>query len=67
MIRANYPFLVLLIGCLISSQVSATAIGSLKSFVHDTRTVQANFSQTLYDKSARTLQESKGTMQFERP
>lgn len=67
MIRHNYLILMLLIGCLISSQAGATAISSLKSFIQDTRTVRANFSQTLYDKSARTLQESKGTMQFERP
>ncbi|HLP80912.1 MAG TPA: outer membrane lipoprotein chaperone LolA, partial [Nitrosomonas sp.] len=67
MIRHNYLFSMLLAGCLMASQASATAIGSLKSFIHDTRTVRANFTQTLYDKGARTLQESKGTMQFERP
>lgn len=67
MIRPSYLIFVMLIGCLMPSLASATAINSLKNFIHDTRTVRANFSQTLYDKSARTVQESKGTMQFERP
>lgn len=51
----------------ISIPVHATAIGSLKNFIAATRTVSANFSQTLYDKSSQTIQESKGSMQFERP
>ncbi len=45
----------------------ATAIGNLKKFIAETSTVSANFSQTLYDKSRRTIQDSKGSMQFERP
>ena len=45
----------------------ATAINSLKTFIQETRTVRANFSQTLYDKNSRAIQESTGTMQFERP
>ncbi|MCE7913665.1 MAG: outer membrane lipoprotein carrier protein LolA [Nitrosomonas sp. PRO4] len=57
---------IILIG-LIPVSAQATAIASLKNFAQETRTVQASFSQTLYDKSARILQESNGTMQFERP
>ncbi len=45
----------------------AAAIGNLKKFIAETSTVSANFSQTLYDKSRRTIQDSKGSMQFERP
>lgn len=67
MYRSSCSILLLLFSSLIPSWVEATAIGSLKTFIQETRTVRANFSQTLYDKNARTLQESKGTMQFERP
>ncbi len=67
MVRSSCSILVLLISCWMPSSAGATAINSLKTFIQETRTVRANFTQTLYDKSARTLQESKGTMQFERP
>lgn len=67
MIRSSCSIFLLLLSSLISQGAGATAIASLKTFIQETRTVRANFSQTLYDKSARTIQESKGTMQFERP
>lgn len=67
MVRSNCAILLLCLGSLISVGVEAAAIDSLKAFIQETRTVRANFSQTLYDKNARTLQESSGTMQFERP
>lgn len=60
-------FFLLLFGILVSASVEASAIDSLKAFIQETRTVRANFSQTLYDRNARTLQESNGTLQFERP
>ena len=60
-------FFTLLLISLISMSVQATAIGNLKKFIAETSTVSANFSQTLYDKSRRTIQDSKGSMQFERP
>lgn len=60
-------FFLLLFGILVPASVEASAIDSLKAFIRETRTVRANFSQTLYDRNARTLQESNGTLQFERP
>ncbi|MEK6736685.1 MAG: outer membrane lipoprotein chaperone LolA [Pseudomonadota bacterium] len=45
----------------------AAALDHLKGFIHETRTVRAAFAQTLLDKNARTIQQSNGTMQFERP
>lgn len=60
-------FFLLLFSILVSASVEASAIDSLKAFIQETRTVRANFSQTLYDRNARTLQESNGTLQFERP
>ena len=47
--------------------VQAGAIESLESFVKDVRKSRATFSQILLDKNAKILQESSGTMQFERP
>ena len=67
MVRSSCSILLLLFSSLISPGTEAAAIDSLKAFIQETRTVRANFSQTLYDKNARTLQESNGTMQFERP
>ncbi|MDE2389679.1 MAG: outer membrane lipoprotein chaperone LolA [Betaproteobacteria bacterium] len=67
MIRSSCSIFLLLLSSLIPQAAEAAAVTSLKSFIQETRTVRANFSQTLYDKSARTIQESKGTMQFERP
>jgi len=59
--------LLLFLASLIATLVEASATESLKNFIQETRTVRANFSQTLYDKNARTIQESNGTMLFERP
>lgn len=47
--------------------VSAAAIDHLKSFIDQTKTVRASFSQTLLDRDSRTIQKSSGTMEFERP
>ncbi len=59
--------LLLFLASLIATLVEASATESLKNFIQETRTARANFSQTLYDKNARTIQESNGTMLFERP
>lgn len=50
-----------------SAAVSAGAIGSLKNFVQNSRTVRAEFLQTVIDRSGRIVQRGGGTMQFERP
>lgn len=59
--------LVCLLFCLMPAMAHATATDSLNAFIKDARTVQADFSQTLLDKSAQVIQESTGTMLFERP
>ncbi len=50
-----------------SAAVSAGAIGSLKNFVQNSRTVRAEFLQTVIDRNGRIVQRGGGTMQFERP
>ncbi|PSJ18461.1 outer membrane lipoprotein chaperone LolA [Nitrosomonas supralitoralis] len=67
MTRLSCSMFFLLLCCLMPTLTEATAINSLKTFIQETRTVRANFSQTLYDKNSRAIQESTGTMQFERP
>ncbi|MBX3618211.1 outer membrane lipoprotein chaperone LolA [Nitrosomonas sp.] len=67
MTRTSCSVILIWFGCLLPAWVEATAIDSLKTFIKETRTVRAEFSQTLYDQSARAIQESKGMMQFERP
>ncbi len=52
---------------LLPTIAGASATESLKNFIHETKTVSATFAQTLLDKNGRTIQESSGTMQFERP
>jgi outer membrane lipoprotein carrier protein len=64
--RASFSISIFLL-CLLSAVTQAAAIDSLKAFIQDTRTVRAAFSQTLLDKNAQIVQESSGTMLFERP
>jgi len=66
MVRLNCSIFFLLLG-LIPVLTEAAAINNLKTFIQEARTVRAKFSQTLYDKNSRAIQESTGTMQFERP
>jgi outer membrane lipoprotein carrier protein len=51
----------------ITGIAEASAIASLKSFIRDTRTVRAAFSQTVLDRNMQIIQKGGGTMQFERP
>lgn len=67
MYRSSCSIFFLLLSSLMPMKIEAAAIGSLKTFIQETRTVRAHFSQTLYDRNARAIQESSGTMQFERP
>ncbi len=67
MYRSSCSIFLLLFIVLIPALAEASALNSLKNFIQETRTVRANFSQTLYDKNARNIQESTGTLQFERP
>ncbi|SEL58781.1 outer membrane lipoprotein carrier protein [Nitrosovibrio tenuis] len=50
-----------------ASTAEASAIGSLKNFIRETRTVRSVFSQTVLDRNMQVVQKGGGTMQFERP
>ncbi len=45
----------------------AAATDHLKNFIKETHTVKARFSQALSDKNERNIQQSNGTLEFERP
>jgi len=45
----------------------AGAVDKLRSFVKETRSVKADFSQTVYDKGTKVLSESSGSLRMFRP
>ncbi|WP_090829524.1 outer membrane lipoprotein chaperone LolA [Nitrosovibrio tenuis] len=63
-LRSSCFFLLL---CSMASTAEASAIGSLKNFIRETRTVRSVFSQTVLDRNMQVVQKGGGTMQFERP
>lgn len=50
-----------------ASDAHAAATDRLKSFIADTHSAQANFTQEVQDKNGKRLQSASGTMQFVRP
>lgn len=59
---------ILLLALLVFPLVShAAATDKLKSFIADTHSAQANFTQEVQDKNGKRIQSASGTMQFERP
>lgn len=59
--------LLLVIGMLAAQAVNAGAIGKLHRFLETTRTVRADFTQTVIAKNGRQPQVSSGTMTLSRP
>lgn len=53
--------------CLLSTSAPAAGVDTLKSYLRDTTTGSANFTQVVFDRSMRKLQETSGSMQFQRP
>jgi outer membrane lipoprotein carrier protein len=52
---------------LYTASASANGIDALKAFIADTKTAQAEFSQTVLDKNGTAKQQTSGTMAFSRP
>ena len=65
--KLSEKFCAFLFFFLFTSITHATGIDSLKSFMRNARTVRADFSQTVLDKSRNIVQTTSGAMQFERP
>ena len=49
------------------SLVFASGVDSLKNFLKNSRTVKAQFSQTVLDRNGKQVQAASGSMQFSRP
>lgn len=58
-------FLILVLA--MASMANAGSIDSLRTFVHDTQTVRAQFSQTVLDRNGRSSSQASGVMAFSRP
>ena len=52
---------------LLAAPAGAAGVETLKTYLRDTSSGRAQFSQVVYDRSKRKLQETSGTMQFARP
>jgi outer membrane lipoprotein carrier protein len=58
--------LLLPLGVLIST-ADAASVETLKTYLRETTSASAQFTQVVFDRSKRKLQETSGTMQFARP
>jgi chaperone LolA len=56
-----------LLFALVVNAAHAGGVDRLKAFVAGAKTVEADFTQTVIDKSGRVTQEARGTMAFSRP
>jgi len=60
--------LLLLVSCAgFSTAASASSLDALRSFLRDTHTARAQFSQMVVDKKMTSVQQASGTMEFARP
>lgn len=62
-------FLLVMISCLVCtvSVVHASSVDSLRTFVRESQTVRAQFSQTVLDRNGRNTSQASGVMAFSRP
>lgn len=52
---------------LMPAMALASGVDGLKNFLHNSRTVKAQFSQTVLDRNGKQVQSASGVMQFSRP
>jgi outer membrane lipoprotein carrier protein len=52
---------------LVPGMAAAAGIDTLKNYLRETNSASAQFTQVVYDRNMRKLQETSGTMQFARP
>jgi outer membrane lipoprotein carrier protein len=50
-----------------AGQVAASSLDRFNSFLSATQAASASFEQTIYDRSKKVVQESRGTLAFQRP
>ena len=51
----------------LAASAVAASVDTLKSYLRETNAASAQFTQVVYDRSMRKLQETSGTMHFSRP
>ena len=56
-----------LLAALAAGLAHASAVDRFKDFVRDTQSARADFEQVVHDKSARRIQETRGSFVFQRP
>ena len=59
--------LILVFALAVSGTLHAGGVERLKAFISGARTAEADFTQTVADKSSRVTQQASGTMMFARP
>jgi outer membrane lipoprotein carrier protein len=52
---------------LVSAAAGAAGLDTLKNYLRETQSASAHFTQVVYDRNMRKLQETSGTMHFARP
>lgn len=52
---------------LVPAMAFASGVDNLKNFLHNSRTVKSQFTQTVLDRNGKQIQAANGTMQFSRP
>jgi outer membrane lipoprotein carrier protein len=62
----KYIFAVLILSCL-PITVHASAIDKLKTFIAETHSARADFTQEVLDQNGKRIQSASGVMQFRRP
>ncbi len=63
----NFKKILFIVVCVMFTNAHATPSDDLTKLLLDVRTMQADFVQTIKDKSAKALQQSQGNMSLERP
>jgi outer membrane lipoprotein carrier protein len=66
-----FPWIAMVLWCLAASfgagQAAASSLDRFNSFLSATQAASASFEQTIYDRSKKVVQESRGTLAFQRP
>jgi outer membrane lipoprotein carrier protein len=60
-------FLLLVCAALMPGFAHATALERLETFMNQTQSAQGDFEQRIYDRNRRLIQQSSGTLAFQRP
>ncbi len=63
----RFSFAILCVLCAFALNVEAAAIDRLEQFMSQTQSARGGFEQKIYDRNRRLIQQSSGTLAFQRP